>query len=217
MINAGYNKMKIFVMNVEAFSNASGKGVEAAEWFAKKYGMSGLIAVDESTTIKNPKSKRTKSLLKIAKHFRYKRILTGSPITQSPMDLYSQCEFLQDSALGHSSFYSFQGRYAILNQKQMGPRSFRQVIGYKNLEELTEKLEPFTFRVLKEDCLDLPKKIYTVRYVTMTPDQEKMYKKIQKEALLMFDNGEIVSTQEMITQMLRLQQILSGHLKSDEG
>ena len=91
------------------------------------------------------------------------------------MDLYSQCEFLQDSALGHSSFYSFQGRYAILNQKQMGPRSFRQVIGYKNLEELTEKLEPFTFRVLKEDCLDLPKKIYTVRYVTMTPDQEKMY------------------------------------------
>ena len=217
MIRAGYSKMKIFVMNVEALSNPSGKGIEAAEWFAKKYGMSGLIAIDESTTIKNPKSKRTKSLLKIAKHFRYKRILTGSPITQSPMDLYSQCEFLEEGSLGHSSFYSFQGRYAILNQKQMGPRSFRQVIGYKNLEELTKKLEPLSFRVLKEDCLDLPKKIYTVRYITMNSDQEKMYKKIQKEALLMFDNGEIVSTQEMITQMLRLQQILSGHLKSDDG
>ena len=217
MINAGYGKMKLFVMNVEAFSNPSGKGMEAAEWFAKKYGMSGMIAVDESTTIKNPKSKRTKCLVKLSKHFRYKRIMTGSPITQSPMDLYSQCEFLEEGMLGFNSFYAFQGRYAILNQKQMGPRSFRQVIGFKNIEELTKKISPFTFRVLKEDCLDLPKKIYTVRYVTMTPEQQRMYNKIQKEALLMFDNGEIVSTQEMITQMLRLQQILSGHLKTDNG
>ena len=217
MINAGYGKMKLFVMNVEAFSNPSGKGMEAAEWFAKKYGMSGMIAVDESTTIKNPKSKRTKCLVKLSKHFRYKRIMTGSPITQSHMDLYSQCEFLEEGMLGFNSFYAFQGRYAILNQKQMGPRSFRQVIGFKNLEELTKKISPFTFRVLKEDCLDLPKKIYTVRYVTMTPEQQRMYNKIQKEALLMFDNGEIVSTQEMITQMLRLQQILSGHLKTDNG
>ena len=217
MINAGYGKMKLFVMNVEAFSNQSGKGMEAAEWFAKKYGMSGMIAVDESTTIKNPKSKRTKCLVKLSKHFRYKRIMTGSPITQSPMDLYSQCEFLEEGMLGFNSFYAFQGRYAILNQKQMGPRSFRQVIGFKNIEELTKKISPFTFRVLKEDCLDLPKKIYTVRYVTMTPEQQRMYNKIQKEALLMFDNGEIVSTQEMITQMLRLQQILSGHLKTDNG
>ena len=217
MINAGYGKMKLFVMNVEAFSNPSGKGMEAAEWFAKKYGMSGMIAVDESTTIKNPKSKRTKSLVKLSKHFRYKRIMTGSPITQSPKDLYSQCEFLEEGMLGFNSFYAFQGRYAILNQKQMGPRSFRQVIGFKNIEELTKKISPFTFRVLKEDCLDLPKKIYTVRYVTMTPEQQRMYNKIQKEALLMFDNGEIVSTQEMITQMLRLQQILSGHLKTDNG
>jgi SNF2 family DNA or RNA helicase len=217
MIKAGFGKMKVFVMNVEAFSNASGKGVEAANWFGAKYGCSGLIAVDESTTIKNPKSKRTKALLKIAKHFRYKRILTGSPITQSPMDIYSQCEFLKEGMLGFNSFYAFQGRYAVVNQRQMGPRSFRQIIGFKNIEELTNKLGPFTFRVLKENCLDLPKKVYTVRYVTMTPDQEKMYKKIQKEALIMFDNGEIVSTQEMITQMLRLQQILSGHLKTDDG
>ena len=217
MINCGFGKMKVFVMNVEAFSNVNGKGFEAAEWFAKKYGMSGLIAIDESTTIKNHKSKRTKALLKISKHFRYKRILTGSPVTQSPMDIYSQCEFLREGLLGFNSFYAFQGRYAILNQKQMGPRSFKQIIGFRNIEELTDKIGEFTFRVLKENCLDLPKKVYTTRYITMSPEQEKMYKKIQKEALYMFDDGEIVSTQEIITQMLRLQQVLSGHLKTDDG
>ena len=75
----------------------------------------------------------------------------------------------------------------------------------------------FSFRVLKDDCLDLPKKIYTSRYVYMTSEQIKMYEDIRKKAVLMLENDEFVSTPSMITQMLRLQQILSGHLKSDDG
>ena len=100
-----------------------------------------LLAIDESTTIKNVKAKRTKAIMKFGETAKYKRILTGSPITQSPLDLYSQCAFLSKSLLGYDSYWSFQGRFAIIKQQRMGSMSFNQVVGYKNLEELTQKLK----------------------------------------------------------------------------
>ena len=83
-------ELHILVMNVEALSTQ--KGVD----FAKKFMLSHktLMAVDESTTIKNPKAKRTKNILNISQMSSYRRILTGSPVTKNPLDLYSQCEFL---------------------------------------------------------------------------------------------------------------------------
>ena len=214
MVNAR-GKMKVFVMNVEAFSSL--KGREAGEFFAKKFGSKGLIAVDESTTIKNHKAARTKALIKLSTMFRYKRILTGSPVTNTPLDLFAQCMFLDSRILGHKSFYSFQGRYAVVKNTKMGTRSINQVLGFQRIEELTKLIDPNTFRVLKEDCLDLPAKIYTTRYIDMTDDQANMYRKIQKEALVMLGDDEFVSAPAVITQMLRLQQILSGHLKTDDG
>ncbi|MED5368234.1 MAG: SNF2-related protein, partial [Pseudomonadota bacterium] len=101
--------LKIFVMNIEAFSTS--KGAETALWFAKQYGRRGIMVVDESTTIKNRKANRTKAVIAAGEHFAYKRLLTGSPVTKSPMDLYSQCEFLDSRLLGFTSYYSFQGRY----------------------------------------------------------------------------------------------------------
>jgi SNF2 family DNA or RNA helicase len=175
-----------------------------------------MIAIDESTTIKNSKAKRTKALIKIAEGFRYKRLLTGSPITKSPMDIYAQAEFLGPGLLGYDSFYAFQGRYAVLQRKTMGSHAFQQVLGYKNLDELTERIDRFSYRVLKKDCLDLPDKSYTVRHVTLTSEQAKMYNDIQRQALLMLDNGEMVTAPAVITQFLRLQQIMSGHLMSDD-
>ena len=207
--------VKIFVMNVEAFS--SGKGKKMGNWLATKFSHNGLIAIDESTTIKNPTAKRTKSLTKMASHFKYRRLLTGSPVTKSPMDLYTQCEFLAPRLLGFDSYYAFRGRYAILRKQKMGIKEFQTIVGFRNLEELTDKISPFTYRVLKKDCLDLPEKNYTVRYVDMTLEQVRMYKDIQKEAMVLLDNGDIVTAMQVMTQLLRLQQILSGHLKTDEG
>jgi SNF2 family DNA or RNA helicase len=207
--------VKIFVMNVEAFSSSKGKA--AGEWMAEKFGRFGLIAIDESTTIKNHKAKRTKSLLKIAAKFKYRRLLTGSPVTKSPMDLFSQFQFLNPMILGFDSYYAFQGRYAVMQKRNMGAHSFQQILGYRNLEELTDKIDPFTFRVLKKDCLDLPDKTYTVRNVGLTMEQIRMYKDLQKEALTLLESGELVSAPQVITQMLRLQQVLSGHIKTDEG
>ena len=206
--------MSIFIMNIEAFS--SPRGIKAGTWMAKKFGERGLIAIDESTAIKNPKAKRTKSLIKIGKDFKYKRILTGSPVTKSPLDLWSQFEFLDPGILGFPSYYAFLNRHANLLKRQLGSHSFQQIVGYKRLDELLEKIGLYIFRVLKKDCIDLPNKIYVTRYVQNTDEQNKMYKKIQQEAILLLDTA-VVTAPMMITQMLRLQQILSGHLKSDDG
>jgi SNF2 family DNA or RNA helicase len=184
---------------------------------ARKLGTHGMIAIDESTTIKNHKAKRTKALMKIAADFKYRRLLTGSPITKSPMDIFSQTEFLRPGLLGYDSYYAFQGRYAIMVRKTMGSHAFQQLVGYRNLDELTAKIDQFSYRVLKKDCLDLPDKIYTVRYVGMTAEQVNMYNQIRKHAMVLLENGEMSTAPAVITQMLRLQQILSGHLKTDDG
>ena len=210
-----FDGLTIFVMNVESFSSVKGKN--AGEWMGRAFGRNGLIAIDESTAIKNHKAKRTKALMKIASAFKYKRLLTGSPVTKSPMDLYSQCEFLRPGLLGYDSYYAFQGRYAVMQRKTMGSHAFQQIVGFRNLDELTFKIDQFSYRVLKQDCLDLPDKIYTVRYVGLTKQQRDMYNSIKQHALVMLDNGELSTAPAVITQMLRLQQILSGHLKTDDG
>jgi SNF2 family DNA or RNA helicase len=207
--------LTIFVMNVEAFSTVKGKA--AGEWMAKNLGPHGLIAIDESTTIKNHSAKRTKALTKIAAGFAYRRILTGSPVTKSPLDMYSQAEFLAPGLLGFQSYYGFQARYAVLQQRKMGIKSFQQVVGYRNLDELTDSIDKFAYRVLKKDCLDLPEKIYTARYVTLTDEQYRMYTSLQQAAMTMFEDGQMVTAPAVITQMLRIQQVLSGHLKTDDG
>lgn len=210
-----FDGLTIFVMNVESFSSLKGK--QAGEWMGRALGAKGLIAIDESTTIKNHKAKRTKALIKIAAGFKYRRLLTGSPITKSPMDIYSQCEFLRPGLLGYDSYYAFQGRYAVVQRKTMGQHAFQQIVGFRNLDELTNKIDTFSYRVLKQDCLDLPDKIYTVRYVGLTKEQRDMYNSIRQHAMVMLDNGEMSTAPAVITQMLRLQQIMSGHLKTDDG
>jgi len=214
-IKDAYSGLTIFVMNVEAFSTV--KGQNAGIWLAKRLGKFGMIAIDESTTIKNHKAKRTKALMKIAAGFSYRRLLTGSPVTKSPLDVYSQCEFLRPGLLGYDSYWAFQSRYAVVKKQNMGGRSFTQVVGYRNLEELTERIDRFSYRVLKKDCLDLPEKTYTARYIPLTKEQKMMYERIQREALMLFDDGEMVTAPAVITQLLRLQQVLSGHIKTDEG
>lgn len=210
-----FDGLTVFVMNVEAFSTV--KGQDAGKWMARAFGPRGLIGIDESTTIKNHKAKRTKALTKIASGFNYKRLLTGSPVTKSPLDLYAQTEFLGPGLLGYDSYYAFQGRYAVIQKRQMGAHSFQQVVGYRNLDELTDRIDMFSYRVLKKDCLDLPEKTYTARYVGMTPEQFKMYEQLRTMALTLLDDGSMVTAPAVITQLLRMQQVMSGHLKTDDG
>ena len=205
--------LRILLANVEGFATKKLPAFVGA--FTQ--GSNFLLAVDESTTIKNPKAKRTKTLVVFGKKAAYKRILTGSPVTKSPMDLYAQCGFMDKSLLGFDSYYSFQGRYAVTKTQRMGSHSFLQIVGYRNLEELSEKLDTFSYRVTKEEALDLPDKVYTTREVSVTDEQRQHYMTLKKQAIAMFDNGDLVTAPAVITQLLRLQQVLCGHIRTDDG
>ena len=204
--------LHILIMNVEAFSTK--KGVAFAEKFLLSHNT--LMAIDESTTIKTPTAKRTKAIVKLGEIAKYRRILTGSPVTKSPLDLYKQCEFLDPWLLDHSSYYTFRTRYAIMRSANFNGRSVQIVVGYKNLEELSEKLKPFSYRILKDDCLDLPPKTFMKRVIQLTPEQNKVYQQIKQLALAEL-NGKRITTVNVITQLMRLQQITCGHFKADDG
>ena len=204
--------LHVLVMNVEALSTE--KGVNFARKFINSH--KTLMAIDESTTIKNPNAKRTKSILALGKEATYRRILTGSPVTKSPLDLYKQCEFLDEYLLDHSSYYTFRTRYAVMRKAMFNGRSVEIVVGYKNLGELSDKLKPFSYRVLKDDCLDLPKKTFMKRIVQLTPDQKKLYLQMKQLALAQMD-GKIMTTATVLTQLMRLQQITCGHFTADDG
>jgi len=142
--------------------------------------------------------------------------MTGSPVTRNPLDLYSQCEFLNPMHLNHSSYYSFRNRYAIMKSANISGRSINLVTGYQDLGELSDKLKPFSYRVLKEDCLDLPDKVYIKREIQLTPEQKKLYDQMRKEALATL-NGKTVTTMTALTQLMRLHQITCGHFSADDG
>ena len=203
--------LHILIMNVEAFSTS--KGMTFAIKFLSSHNT--LFAIDESTTIKNPGAKRTKNILRLSNMSKYRRILTGSPVTKSPLDLYTQCLFLDPYLLDHSSYYTFRTRYAQMRTMNFNGRSVQVVVGYQNLAELSKKLEPFSYRVLKDDCLDLPPKTYMKRIIQLSPEQKKVYQQMKKMALATL-NGKMVTTMNVITQLMRLQQITCGHFKADD-
>ena len=204
--------LHILIMNVEAFSTK--KGLNFANKFLSCHNT--LVAVDESTTIKNPGAKRTKNILSLSRLSKYRRILTGSPVTKSPLDLYTQCLFLDPYLLDFSSYYAFRNRYAELRTAHFGGRSIQIVAGYKNLPELAETLKPFSYRILKDDCLDLPPKTFMKRVIQLTPEQKRIYQQMKAMALAEM-NGKMITTVNVITQLMRLQQITCGHFKADDG
>ena len=204
--------LHILIMNVEAFSTEKGK--KFADKFLRSH--KTLMAIDESTTIKNPKAGRTKNILNLAHDAKYRRIMTGSPVTKNPLDLFTQCYFLDPFHLEHESYYSFRTRYAIMKTANISGRQIQLVSGFKNLGELSDKLKSFAYRVLKEDCLDLPDKIFIKRQITLSPDQRKLYDQMKKKALAILE-GKVSSTKNSLTQLMRLQQITCGHFTDDTG
>jgi SNF2 family DNA or RNA helicase len=174
------------------------------------------MVIDESTTIKNPSAKRTKNIINLSTQTKYRRIMTGSPVTKNPLDLYSQCEFLSPWLLDFTSFYAFRNRYAEMKTLHVHGRSIQVVDKFKNLHELSEQLKGFSYRVLKEDYLDLPEKNWTKRQITLTPDQRKIYNQMKETALATL-NGKQATTMTVLTQLMRLHQITCGHFTADDG
>ena len=204
--------LHILIMNVEALSTK--KGVDFAAKFLNSH--STLMAVDESTTIKTPSARRTKNIIKLGRMSKYRRIMTGSPVTKNPLDLYTQCEFLDPWILDFTSYYAFRNRYAEMKTLHLSGRSIQVVHKFQNLNELSETLKNFSYRVLKEDCLDLPDKVFVKRHISLTVDQRKIYEEMKKQAIAHM-NGKVASTLTVLTQLMRLQQITCGHFVADDG
>lgn len=211
MLNA-VDTFRILVMNIEAFSTE--KGVAFAQMFLRV--TKAFMAIDESTTIKTPKAKRTKSVIKVGRLAKFRRIATGSPVTKSPLDLYSQFDFLNPDILDQPSFFAFQARYAVVIERKMATHTFKQVVGYRKLDELQKLIGDSSFRVTKEECLDLPPKVYTRRDVELTDEQAKAYNQMKEVALAEVEGG-LMSTNNALTQLMRLHQIVCGHVKLDDG
>tara|TARA_R110000824_G_scaffold65646_1_gene170826 strand:+ start:11429 stop:12868 length:1440 start_codon:yes stop_codon:yes gene_type:complete len=212
-INVITDDLVILIMNIEAFQ--SGKGFQYAYNFLLR--TSSFVCIDESTTIKNHNAKRTKNIIKLSNCAKYKRIMTGSPVTKSPLDLYSQVQFLDPYLIEQQSYYSFRSRYAVVVSRSVGSHSFQHIVKYQRLDELQEKIKEFSTRILKSECLDLPEKLYTKRTVAMTAEQLKAYIEIRNSAMTFLENDKMMSAPTILTQIIRLHQITCGHFKSDDG
>ena len=204
--------LHILIMNVEALSTE--KGVKFAQKFLNSHKV--LMAIDESTTIKTPTAKRTKNIIDLGRMAKYRRIMTGSPVTKNPLDLYTQCEFLDPWLLDFTSYYAFRNRYAEMETMHLRGRTIQVVSEFKNLGELSDTVKKFSYRVLKEDCLDLPPKNFIKRHIILTKDQKKVYEQMKKQAISVL-NGKVSSTMTVLTQLMRLHQITCGHFTADDG
>lgn len=207
--------LNYYLINVDAFSHD--KYARRVEKITRQQGMKTALVLDESTTIKNRSSKRTKNILKISQNVLYRRIMTGSPITKSPMDLYTQCEFLKKGLLGFDNFYTFQLRYAKLYRLNLPGNRYRMIEnGFKNLHELEEKIKHFSYRKRKEECLDLPPKVYQKRYIELSKEQRQYYNQLKEYSRAILED-DMVSYNNKLTEIIKLQQICNGFMKTDSG
>lgn len=187
--------------------------------FAQKVlkGRRCLYVLDESSRIKTPKATRTVTVLNSSKFGKYRRILTGTPVTNGPFDIYSQMRFLDPNFWkphGLGSYFLFKNYFANWQKgyDSNTGREFPILVNYKNLEELHDIIQPFSSRVTKEDVLDLPPKLYNKRFFDMGKEQSRMYREIKEDYATMTEDGDLISAEMALTRLLRLQQITCGYV-----
>lgn len=210
--------LSVLTVSYDSFITPKGKDFLGKFMRARKV----MMVVDESQGIKNPVAIRTKTLMAASKFARYRRILTGTPISQGPFDVYSQIKFLDPTFWtrhGFPDFYCFKTYFGIFTKKPFGPggKMVDMLVGYRNLDELNTILKSITHRLTKKDALDLPPKIYAKRYFDMTPAQSKAYVNLKEELFTELAGGEIVEANLAIVRLLRFQQITCGYVGDVEG
>jgi len=209
-----YKDLRIFLINVEALSTK--RGYEACVDYLTKNKLN-FVALDESTTIKNRSAKRTKNILGLRKLARVRRILTGSPITKSPLDLFTQCQFLSPELLGFSSYLAFRNRYAEMTDIPVGSGRYISVPKYyKRLEELEIRLQQFSTRIRKDQCLDLKPKVRQKRYIELEGESKSIYNRLRTMALAIVEDSTI-SFSNKLTEIIKLHQVCNGFTKNDDG
>lgn len=203
----------VLVMNTEALS-ASRRAEDAAAEFLRSRRC--MVVCDESTQIKSPSAGRAKAALRLGTLAPYRRILTGFPTPKSSLDLWMQFKFLDWRILGHKSFWTFRQRYAVLKKVYLANRTVDVVDGYQNTEELWEKIDPHSFRVRADDCLDLPPATYHRQVVEMTDEQRRVYADMRDQCLSAVGDGWASAT-VAVAQIIKLHQIACGFITTESG
>jgi len=192
---------QVFIINYESFWRLEAEFIKY-QW--------GMMVLDESTKIKHRASKQAKAILRMGERCNRKYIMTGTPSPNSPLELFNQLRFLDPTIFG-TNWYSFRDRYAV-----MGGYQGYQVIGWKNLKELSMKLAGISYRVLKKDCLDLPPKLYKEYRLEMGPKLKEIYKSLTED-LVAEVNGQMISATVILAKLTKLRQITSGFVYGNDG
>lgn len=198
--------LKILITNVEAFASKE----RAALYDAFLARHNTLMVLDEATRFKNPMAKRTKSMLKLGKRAKYRRLLTGTPITQNPLDVYAPFRFLDASILGFTTYSVMKAHHAILGGWQN-----KQIVGFVKVDEIKTKIDPFSYRVLREECMDLPPKIYQKHMIELSTEQRRIYDDLRDELIAELDSGERITAAHALVKLVRLSQVVGGFVKPD--
>jgi SNF2 family DNA or RNA helicase len=227
----GQAPLRIFAINVDAAITKA--GYEAMAEFLRCFRV--MMIIDESTRIKNPKAKRSQKIIELGRKAIARRVLTGAPITKSPLDLFNQFEFLKPGLLGTTSYRAFVAEYAHLLHPsdprmlaivaKAGPKAaYAQVVEtdprtgdklWKNLDKLSEMIAPHSFRIRKVDCLDLPPKVYKRVYFDLSPAQAEVYARLKHQYhYIDFKNKRNLSFEE-IAVLTKLKQVTSGYVNVD--
>lgn len=206
ILNSG--KLLVFLMNIEAISSQNGQDYLKRILLARRR---TYLAIDECHKIKSPGAKRTKTLISLAHLCRFRRIATGTEAQEGIENLYSQFRFLNPDIIGVKTYRAFVSMYCI-----MGGFENREIKSYQNQEILANKIAPYAYQKRKKDCLDLPDKVYVTHDIGLTTAQTAIYKQLVEELLLELDSGAIVDATIAMTRMMRLQQVLCGHINSSE-
>lgn len=168
-----------------------------------------MIICDESQRIKTHDAQQSKAMHKLGDLARYKLILSGTPVQNNAVDLYSQYRFLDPTVFGNN-FYKFRNRFCV-----MGGFNRRQIVNYKDLDLLIKKEHSIAYRVTKKEALDLPEQTFETRYITLTPSEKKLYNTLKKESATELANGDTISASTVLTKLLRLQQFTGGFVIAD--
>jgi len=176
------------------------------------------MILDESHKIKNPQAHRSKILHESGTAVPYVLLLTGTPVSQGAQDYYSQFKVVEPKLLG-SSFTAFKARYCEQEAVRGAPPGVKKIVGYKRLDELNKLIAPFTHTIRKSECLDLPKKVYTQRFVELGVDQRNFYNKLKREMAAWINGDETkepVTAANVLTRLLRLSQVAQGFVSTGE-
>jgi len=204
--------LRVLVVGVESLSQ--GKTWPSLQALIPSLGRIALI-VDESSRVKNHKAKRTQCVVELATSCIKRLILTGTPVTQGLQDLYSQFQVLSPDTLSLTSYYAFRNRYCVVQSIPGAPPGAVKIVGYQNVDELMDLIEPWSLRKTKDECLDLPPKTYQTRFCDMAPQQRKAYKELKDNLWteIQKESGEKdrIEVEMILEAMMRLQQITGGH------